>query len=81
MKYCSLHRTLDIQSHAIGVDFGIKRKVAHPEILDDGSNDHPGSAAATGTVHQTVATLINNRFTHAGGGVSTILAYGVTIQD
>ena len=66
MKYCSLHWTFDIQSHAIGVAFGIQRKVAHPEILDDGSNDHPSPAAATRAVDQTVATLINNRFTHAG---------------
>ena len=62
-----LFTSSDIQSHAIAVVFGIKRKVAHPEILDDGSDDHPGPAAATGAVHQTVATLINNRFTHAGG--------------
>ena len=62
-----LFTSSDIQSHAIAVVFGIKRKVAHPEILDDGSNDHPGSAAATRAVHQTVATLINNKFTHAGG--------------
>ena len=47
----------------IGVAFGIigqdQREVAHPEILDDGSDDHPGPTAAPSAVHQAVAALLN----------------------
>ena len=31
--------------------------VAHPKILDDGSDDHPCPTTASSTVHQAVSTL------------------------